>query len=149
MVDAPVASVWAVVEDLTLIPRYHPDVRDVELVSGDSTRAPGVTYKCVIPEGPRKGWCVERVVENVPFRRMSIDVPEDSWGLGRMMDGFLAELTLEPVGDEATVVRLRAFYGPRDLKARLLNVILLRRTMRKRAGLTLEGLKRLVEGRVG
>ena len=57
-VHAPVEKVWEAVEDLTLIPQYHPEVRSVECLSGQTRRAPGVTNKCVIPEG-RKGWCVE------------------------------------------------------------------------------------------
>ncbi len=79
-VNAPVTKVWDAIEDLTLIPKYHPDVRSVEYLSGQTKRAPGVAYKCVVPEG-RKGWCVERVVENIPNRRTSVAFPEDSWGM--------------------------------------------------------------------
>ncbi len=53
-INAPVAKVWDAIEDLTLIPKYHPDVRSVEYLSGQTKRAEGVTYKCVVPEG-RKG----------------------------------------------------------------------------------------------
>ena len=70
-VTAPIAKVWEAIDDLSLIPQYHPDVRHVECLSGQTKRAPGVTYKCVVPEG-RKGWCVEQVVEHVPNRRMSV-----------------------------------------------------------------------------
>ena len=70
-INAPVAKVWDAIEDLTRIPQYHPDVRSVEYLSGQTKRAPGVTYKCVVPEG-RKGWCVERVVENIPNRKTSV-----------------------------------------------------------------------------
>ncbi len=145
-IKAPVAEVWDAIKDLTLIPQYHPDVRSVEYLSGQTKRAPGVTYKCVVPEG-RKGWCVERVVENIPNRKMSVAFPEDSWGMSQMFDDFLTELTVEPGEGNTTLVRLQAYYVPRGFKVRVINVLLMRRMMRKRARLTLEGLKRLVEGR--
>lgn len=145
LVEAPVPRVWIAVEDLTLIPGYHPDVEEVELLSGERRRAPGVAYKCIVPDGLRSGWCIERVVEHVPYERTTVDFPDDSWGIGRWLDGFLAEVDVSPRGLDATLVRLRAFYAPKGPIARILNV-LLRPMMRRRARLTLQGLKRLVEG---
>ena len=72
---------------------------------------------------------------------------EDSWGLCRMFSEFLAETTLEPLGDNETVVRLKAYYTPMGLKMRLMHALVMRRMMRKRAMSTLDGLKRLIEGR--
>ncbi len=144
-INAPVAKVWDAVEDLTLIPKYHPDVRSVEYLSGQTKRAPGVTYKCVVPEG-RTGWCVERVVEYIPNQRTSVAVPEDSWGMSQMFDDFLTDLTVEPGEGNTTLVQLQAYYVPRGFKVCVINVLLMRRMMRKRARLTLQGLKRLVEG---
>ena len=144
-IDAPVAEVWNAIADLSLIPKFHPVVRRVEYLSGETKRAPGVAYKCIVPEGPRKGWCVERVVENIPNRKMSVSFTEDSWGLNRMFSDFLAETTLEATGDHGTLVRLTACYAPRRLTVRLMNALLIRSKMRKSARQTLEGLKRLVE----
>jgi len=146
-IAAPVARVWNATEDLSLIPSYHPVVRRVEYVSGETKRAPGVAYKCVIPEGRQKGWCVERIVENIANEKMSVSISEDSWGMSRKFDGFLAETTLEPKGAAATLVRLAAYYSPRGLAARLMNQLFMRRMMRSRARLTPEGLKRFVESR--
>lgn len=63
-----------------------------------------------------------------------------------MFDDFLTELPVEPGEGNTTLVRLQAFCVPRGFKVRLINVLLMRRIMRKRARLTLQGLKRLVEG---
>ena len=144
-VKAPVARVWHAIEDLSLIPQYHPIVRSVEYVSGQTRRAPGVAYKCVVPEGRQKGWCVERVVEHIPHRKTTVAFSEDSWGMGQMFGEFLAETTVESQGDNATVVQLKAHYIPRGFKMRLIHSLFMRRMMRKRAMLTLEGLKRLIE----
>jgi uncharacterized membrane protein len=144
-VDAPLEKVWDAIDDLTLIPKYPPDVRHVEYLSGQTKRAPGVSYKCIVPEG-RKGWCIEQVVEHIPGRKTTVAFPEDSWGLSGMFEEFLAELSVAPEEGDTTLVRLQAYYLPRGWKVGLMNALFIRRMMRKRARLTLEGFRRLVEG---
>jgi uncharacterized protein YndB with AHSA1/START domain len=143
-IKAAIDLVWEAVEDLSLIPRYHHDVRSVEYLSGSTRRAQGVSYRCVVPDG-RTGWCIEQVVEHVPLRKTTIAIPEDSWGLGRNFDQFLVELMVEEEDENTTIVRLRAFYVPRTWKAHLVNFLSLRPSMRRRALRTLEGLKVLVQ----
>ena len=145
VINAPIADVWEAIADLSLIPSYHPVVKRVEYVSGETRRAPGVAYKCIIPEGRQRGWCVEKVVDCIPNQRMSVSIDGDSWGMSRMFEDFLAETVLEPSGAQATRVRLTAYYTPRGFRSRLLNLLVLRRMMRTRARQTIEGFKRLVE----
>lgn len=145
-IAAPLAAVWEAVDDISLIPEYHPDVRHVEFLSGQARRARGVRYKCVVPEG-RKGWCVEEVVAHRPYERTTVAFAEDSWGIGRMVENFLTEISVEPVASGETVLRLRAWYRPKGWFTRLTNPLVLRRMMRSRAFATLDGLKRLVERR--
>lgn len=144
-INARLGDVWAVIDDLTLVPRYHPEVKLVEYLSGHTRRAPGVTYRCTIPDGPRKGWCVEKVVEHIPNRKMSVSFPEDSWGISKMFEDFSTELTVEPTVSGGTWVKLRATYSPRGFKIRLANALFIRRMMRKRAYRLLLGLKQLIE----
>ena len=143
-IRAPIDRVWDAVEDISLIPRYHPEVREVEYLSNTTRRARGVSYRCVIPDG-RTGWCVERVVEHIPLQKITIAFPEDSWGLGRIFDQFLTELTVKAVDSTTTLVQLQAFYVPKTWKARVMNTLRLRPVMRRRALQILEGLRRLVE----
>lgn len=146
LVSAPLASVWNAVDDLSLIPDYHPEVRHVEFLSGQARRAPGVRYKCVVPEG-RRGWCIEKVVEHEPFERTTMVVPEDSWGMGRLLEGFLTEISVEPRGSGETLLRLKAWYRPRGWVMRAVNPLAMRRMMKNRAIRTLDGLRELVERR--
>jgi hypothetical protein len=143
-IDASRERVWSAGDDLTLIPRYHPEVARVELLSGQSTRGVGVEYKCIIETG-RRGWCVERVVEHVPLEKMTVDFPSDSWGISDLLDGFRTELLLEACDGGACRVTIRAFYEPKPLWLRLINPVGLRWLMRRRALQVLRGLKRFVE----
>ncbi len=142
-VNAPLEEVWEAIEDLSLIPKYHPEVRHIEYLSGQTKRALGVSYKCIIPEG-RKGWCIEQVVEHIPNRKTTVAFPEDSWGMSRMFKDFLAEISVAPGEGDTTILRLGAYYVPR-FRVRLMNFLFIRHMMRKRARLTLEGFRRLVE----
>src|SRR5215471_14562292 len=135
--------VWAIADDITLIPQYHPEVRHVELISGAKSRAVGVRYRCTIPEG-RRGTCVEEITEYVPGSRFVTGFPEDSWGLGKQLAEFTVETVVEPV-PEGTRVRLNAYYRPRSLLMKLLNPLGLRRLMARRAFRVLAGVKRLAE----
>jgi uncharacterized protein YndB with AHSA1/START domain len=143
-IRAPRERVWAIADDITLIPQYHPEVRKVELLSGQTRRSPGVRYRCIIPEG-RKGSCVEEVVDYVPGERMTTAFPEDTWGISKMLAGFVVQTVLVPHGDHETDLVLEAYYEPVGWKAKLLNAPVLRRLMARRALRTLEGIKRLVE----
>jgi uncharacterized protein YndB with AHSA1/START domain len=137
--------VWSVADDITLIPRYHPEVRKVDLLSGHRNREIGARYRCTIPEG-RKGSCVEEVVDCVPGERMATAFSEDTWGISRMLRDFVVETVLVPRGPYETALVLEAYYEPVGLKSKFLNALFLRRMMKRRAFQTLEGLKRLVEG---
>jgi uncharacterized protein YndB with AHSA1/START domain len=142
-VSAPPERVWAIADDITLIPRYHPEVREVELISGAAKRAAGVRYRCTIPEG-RKGDCVEEITEYLPGKRFVTAFPEDSWGLSRQLAEFTVETVVEPAPEGARIW-LNARYRPRSLTMKLLNPLGLRRLMARRAFRVLEGVKRLAE----
>ena len=143
-VCAPSERVWAIVDDISLIPKYHPEVRHVDLLSGQGTRAIGVKYQCTIPAG-RRGSCVEEVVDYVPGKRTATAFPEDTWGMSKMFAGFVVETVLVPHGESETVLVLEAYYEPIGWKTRLLNVLFLRRLMARRALRTIKGIKRLAE----
>jgi hypothetical protein len=62
-----------------------------------------------------------------------------------MFAGFVVETILLPHGEGETVLLLEAYYEPIGWKTRLLNVLLLRRLMARRALRTIEGIKHLAE----
>jgi hypothetical protein len=113
-VDRPLEALWEATDDLSLIPRYHPVVRQVELPSGSSRRAPGAESKCVIPDSPRRGWCVEKGVEHVRLRRTTVGFTADSWGVSALIDDFVAEIAVESVDASKTRAHSRARIARRD-----------------------------------
>ena len=146
-VAASPERVWAIADDITLIPQYHPEVRHVELISGVRSRAPGVRYRCTIPEG-RRGHCIEEITEYVPGSRFVTAFPQDSWGLSEQLADFTVETVVE-AAPEGTRMRLNAYYRPRTWLMKLLNRLGLRRLMARRASRVLLGVKRLAEKPAG
>ena len=144
-IDAPVAKVWEVMDDLTLIPRYHPDVQHVEFISGTKQRAAGVAYKCVISDGRRAGWCIEETIEYEPFQHMTIAFPEDTWGMGKILEDFVTRLDIEPGPENSTILHVLGFYRVKGLHWHVFNTLVLRRMMRRRVRRVFDNLKRFIE----
>ena len=62
-----------------------------------------------------------------------------------MLRDFVVDSVLVPHGDLETDVVLEAYYDPIGWKVRVLNALVLRRLMARRALRTIEGVKRLAE----
>jgi hypothetical protein len=62
-----------------------------------------------------------------------------------MLRDFVVDTVLVPHGDFETDVVLEAYYEPIGRKTRVLNALLLRRLMARRALRTMKGAKRLAE----
>jgi hypothetical protein len=143
-VAAPASRVWNIIDDISLIPKYHPEVRRVDFISGKTKREVGVRYQCNILEG-RTGTCVEEVVEYIPNWKLSTAMPEDSWGISKKLADFIVDTTAEEVSASSCVLQFAAYYSPIGWYNKLLNLLLLRRTFRKRSLSVMEGIKKLAE----
>jgi len=144
-IKASSQRVWEIIDDISLIPEYHPEVKKVDLLAGQKKRAVGVKYQCPIPDG-RKGSCIEEVIEYIPNQKMSTTMGEDSWGMNRMFTDFIVDTTVLPQSENSTILLFEAYYNPVGIKNTILNVLFLRSLMRKRTMKIMEGIKRLAEG---
>lgn len=143
-IQAPASRLGAIIEDISLIPLYHPEVSKVDLISGLSKRAVGVKYRCSILEG-RKGSCIEEVVEYIPEQKVSTAMLEDSWGIDKMLSDFIVETMVHPVDDNWCILQFDAYYTPIGWWNSILNALMLRRVFKKRSRAVMEGIKRLAE----
>jgi hypothetical protein len=145
-IRASASKVWEILDDISLIPIYHPEVGKVDLISGESKRAVGVKCRCSILEG-RKGTCVEEVVEYVPNEKISTAIPRDSWGLDKMLSDFIVDTTLHSQDANSCTLQFDAYYSPVGTWNTILNALFLRRVFRERSRSVMEGIKRLAEVR--
>jgi uncharacterized protein YndB with AHSA1/START domain len=136
--------VWEIIDDISLIPSYHPEVQKVDPPPGEKKRRVGMKYRCHILTG-RKGSCIEEVVEYVPGKKFSTAMGEDSWGMSEMLTDFIVDTTVIPHDENFTILQFEAYYNPRGLLNRLLNIIFLRRLIRERTLKVMKGIKGLAE----
>ena len=121
IINAPLETVWSFSMDLRNIPEFHPRVFKVDLMDGKAFREPGVSYQCHLAGG--KHTCIEKDIEIVPFERIVTVMPEDTFGISRILSDYTVETTFRKVGDASTKVEISHYYSTASLKAKLLNLI--------------------------
>lgn len=121
IINAPLAAVWSFSMDLTKIPEFHPRVVKVDLISGKTFREPGVSYQCHLSGG--KHTCIEKDIEIIPLQRIVTVLPEDTFGISKILSDYRVETTFHTVTDELTKVEISHYYATTTLKAKLLNLI--------------------------
>lgn len=129
--------------DLRRISEFHPRVWKVDLISGKASREAGVAYQCHLIGG--KHTCVEKDIEIVPMERIVTILPEDSFGISKILSDYTVETRLQRLGDFATGVEISHFYSTKTLKAWLLNLIARRKIARDTQAM-LNAMKAAVEG---
>ena len=143
IIDAPLEAAWSFSVDLTKIPEFHPRVFKVDLVDGKAFREPGVSYQCHLSGG--KHTCIERDIEIVPLQKIVTVLPEDTFGISRILSDYTVETTFHKLGDASTRVVISHYYSTTSLKAKLLNLIAKGKLARETQA-TLNGAKAAIEG---
>jgi hypothetical protein len=142
IINAPLETVWAFNMDITKIPTFHPRVIKVELLSGKSLREPGVSYRCVLSGG--KHTCVEKDIEIVPMQKVVTVLPQDTFGISKVLPDYVVETTVHRVGQSSTKIEISHYYSTPTLKAKLLNLIARRKIARDTQDM-LTGMKAAIE----
>jgi Polyketide cyclase / dehydrase and lipid transport len=143
VINSPLEAVWAFNMDLRKIAEFHPRVWKVDLISGKDSREAGVAYRCHLTGG--KHTCIEKDIEIVPMERIVTILPEDSFGISKVLNDYTVETSLQRLGDLATRVRISHFYSTKTFKAWLLNLIARRKIARDTQAM-LNAMKAAVEG---
>ena len=128
VVNASLETVWEFNMDITKIPRFHPRVSKVDLLSGKARREPGVSYQCHFSG---KHTCVEKDIEIVPMEKIVTVLAEDSFGISRILSDYVVESTLHREGEFSTRVEISHYYSTNTWKARLLNFVASRKIARE------------------
>jgi len=142
VINAPLEEVWVFSMDLTKIPTFHPSVVKVDLLSGKGEREPGVAYQCHLAGG--KHTCIEKDIEIVPMEKIVTVLPEDTFGISKVLSNYVVETTFHRMSDSSTRVEISHCYSTTTLKAKLLNLIAKRKLARETQDM-LNAVKRMIE----
>ena len=121
IINVSLEAVWSFSMDLTKIPEFHPRVVRVDLLSGKSLREPGGSYQCHLSGG--KHTCIEKDIEIIPLEKIVTVLPEDSFGISKILSDYRVETTFQALGPQSTKVEISHYYSTTTLKAKLLNLI--------------------------
>lgn len=128
--------------DLTNIPEFHPRVDKVDLLDGKAIREPGVSYQCHLSGG--KHTCIEKDIEIVPMQKIVTILPEDTFGISKILSDYTVETTFRKLGEGSTKVEISHYYSTPSLKAKFLNFIAKSKIARDTQA-TLNGAKAAIE----
>jgi len=142
VINAPLEEVWAFSMDLTKIPTFHPRVVKVDLLSGKAQRQPGVAYQCHLAGG--KHTCIEKDIEIIPMEKIVTVLPEDTFGISKILSDYVVETTFHRLSDSSTRVEISHYYSTKTLKAKLLNLIAKRKLARETQDM-LNAVKTMIE----
>jgi uncharacterized membrane protein len=142
VISAPLEAVWAFSMDLTKIPQFHPRVFKVDLIDGRALRAAGVSYQCHLSGG--KHTCIEKDIEIVPLEKIVTVLPQDTFGISKILSDYTVETTFQKLGDSSTKVEISHYYSTPTLKAKLLNLVAKGKIARETHA-TLRGAKAVIE----
>ena len=90
--------------DLTKIPTFHPRVVKVHLLSDKALREPGVSYQCHLKGG--KHTCIEKDTEIVPIEKIVTVLPEDTFGISKILSDCVVETIFHRMSDSSTPVEI-------------------------------------------
>lgn len=128
VINAPLETVWEFNMDITKIPSFHPRVFKVDLISGRARREPGVSYQCHFSG---KHTCVEKDIEIIPMEKIVTVLPEDTFGISKILSDYVVESTLHREGEYSTKVEISHYYSTKTWKAKLLNLVAGRKIARE------------------
>ncbi len=143
-IHAPLEVVWAYTMDLTNIPEFHPRVSKIDLPSGSATRGAGVSYRCHLSGG--KHWCIEKDIEIVPLEKIVTTLPDDTFGISKILNDYVVETTFHRIDDSSTRVEISHYYSTHSLKAKIVNLIAKGRIARDTQAM-LDAAKHAIESR--
>ena len=146
IIDAPLDAVWSFSMDLTKIPAFHPRVVKVDLLSGKTFREPRASYRCHLAGG--KHSCIEKDIEIIALQKIVTILPEDTFGISKILRDYRVETTFQTLGDRSTRVEISHYYSTTTLKAKLLNLIA-RGKISREAQATLNAAKSTIEATCG
>ena len=123
LLNAPVSKIWAIITDITLLPRINPGVIKA---SGTMNELNG-TRTCEVENKGRKGLITEKLIEFVPEKRTVWRVENDTMGMSKMLRDTRFSLLLEKVTDMSTKVTAETHYLPATVLARIMNRLMMKK----------------------
>lgn len=141
VINASANKVWAVITDISLLPKINPGVVSVKGVMNKQ----GETRTCEMDNKGKKGTMTERLIEFVPEEKTVWTIEEDTMGMKKMLSGTRFCFYLEKQGDIETKLINESYYLPNGLMGKIMNALMMKSMMGKIQSKILSNVKTLSE----
>ena len=141
IINAPIGAIWSIITDITLLPSINPGVVKA---SGNMDQLQH-TRTCEIDNKGRKGTTTERLVELVPEKKTVWSLENDTLGMTKMLKDTRFCFTLEKLGDSSTKVTSETYYDPANVVARIMNSLMMKKTISRAQEKILGNIRSLTE----
>lgn len=141
IINAPISSIWAVITDINLLNKVNPGIIKA---TGTMDRL-NATRSCEVDNRGKIGNMKERLIEMVPEKCTVWTIESDDMGMSKMLKDTRFCFNLEKINDSSTKVVNESYYQPANLIARIMNGLIIRRTITKAQEKILQNLKLLTE----
>jgi uncharacterized protein YndB with AHSA1/START domain len=142
IINAPVSTVWALITDISRLHLINPGV----IKASGRMDVEGATRTCEMDNRGRRGTMTERLVELVPEQKTVWSIEDDSMGMKKMLSGTRFCFYLEKVSDSQTRIINESYYEPVTLMAKIMNTLMMKKTMGRIQAKILSNIKGLAEG---
>lgn len=139
LVKARPEKVWAILEDSTRLSRWTPMIKGT---TGKKEKV-GSVRTCQVEWEGRKDEVTERCIEANPPKKI-LWVMEKG-GMKKLFSDIRFGFALEPKDGDMTLLRLEFLYEPRNILARLMYALMMRRKLEGLRQSLLGNLKGLIE----
>ena len=141
IVSAPVSSVWAIITDINLLHKINPGV----IKATGRMDKQGETRTCEMDNKGRKGTMTEKLIELVPEQKTVWAIENDTMGMSKMLKDPRFCFYLEKLGDSKTKIINESYYEPATFVAKIMNVLMMKKMMRKIQSQILSNIKSIAE----
>jgi len=93
----------------------------IDLLGGKNFREAGASYQCHLSGG--KHTCIEKDIEIIPLQKIVTVLPEDTFGISKILSDYRVETTFQKLADLSTKMVISHYYSTATLKAKLLNLV--------------------------
>lgn len=142
VINAPVGSIWAIITDISLLPKVNPGVISA---SGRMDKQ-GETRTCQFKNRGKIGTMTEKLIELEPDKKTVWTIQSDTMGMGKMLKSTRFCFYLEKLSHNKTRIVNESYYEPANLIAKIMNALIMKKKMGHIQGQILSNIKTLAEG---
>jgi len=141
VIDAPARTVFSVLQDSIVLPRWMPMVK----ATTGKREVSGSIRECEVSFAGKEGQVTEKCIDCVPNKRIAWLLVKDTLGFNKMLEDFSFSFELIEKGENKTLVVNESFFKPKNFMAKIMVWLMIKRKFHQVRMTALTNLKKFSE----